>query len=173
MLQATHPLCSPPVESLKNFPALLDLGTVLRRWHHQSRVRREDNFPQPAAGFAPFNSSHNSTGLPGHMNTLLAPWFVAPHSATDFCVSHSAASSVLAHRVERLLPSEGGTSPEQVAPLRVYLYSHWLQEELLKIAPTTPLNLLENSSDVFGFFFLQVSFKGFELSVTFFSFLFF
>lgn len=88
MLQATHPLCSPPVESLKNFPALLDLGTVLRRWHHQSRVRREDNFPQPAAGFAPFNSSHDSTGLPGHMNTLLAPWFVAPHSATDFCVSH-------------------------------------------------------------------------------------
>lgn len=89
----------------------LELRTVLQRRHHQDRVLRQHNFPQPAVGAAPFNSSQDSIGLPGHKSTLLAQWFVALHSATDSSLSHSAPSSVLAHRVERLLPSEWRHQP--------------------------------------------------------------
>ena len=75
MLCSLNHLCGPVLDSLKQFPVLLELrspelDTVFQMWSHQGRVEGEENLSLPT-NYTPYTTSQDAIGLLGHKGTAL------------------------------------------------------------------------------------------------------
>ena len=83
MLHSLNHLCDSALDSLKQFPILLEMmGLELDTRHqlqsHQGRVKEEENVSQPT-NHIPSNAAQDATDLLGHKCTVLAHGHPAVH----------------------------------------------------------------------------------------------